>query len=100
MRGESVLKKLEVSVDERQIAGRLVERAIEIAKLNHKQASMLMGLGEDGAQLSRWCAGTEPHSMPRINRVPAIALGYAVALCELHGANVQMVATIPMTRLA
>jgi hypothetical protein len=30
--------------------------------------------------------------------VPALALGYAVALCELHQANVQTVVTIPMAR--
>jgi hypothetical protein len=98
MGGETLLKKLEVSATERQQVGRLVERAIEVAQLNHKQASLLMGLSDDGVQVSRWCAGTEPPSLARMNRVPALALGYAVALCELHQANVQTVVTIPMAR--
>jgi hypothetical protein len=83
MRGEGVLRKLEVGSEARQFVGRIIARAIEVAEMSHKEASIRMGLSDDGAQISRWCSGVEPPSLARIASVPRLACGLSVALAEL-----------------
>lgn len=95
--GETVLRKLEIDAESRRLVGRLIERAIEIAGMSKKAASLRMGLSDDGVQVSRWCAGTEPPSLVRLASVPALACGLAVALAELADAEVRTVISMRRT---
>lgn len=93
--GESLLKKIESNDDARRQVGRLIARAIEVAGISNKDASLRMGLSADGVQVSRWCAGTEPPSLLRLMSVPVLCCGLAVALAELQdGAEVRTVITL------
>lgn len=91
MGSESLLKKIESNDDARRQVGRLIARAIEVAGISNKDASLRMGLSADGVQVSRWCAGTEPPSLLRLTSVPALCCGLAVALAELADAEVRTV---------
>lgn len=96
MRGETLLKKLEVDEESRRLVGRVVKRAIEHAAITAKAASIRMGLSDDGVQVSRWCAGTEPPSLVRLLAVPELRDGLSIALAELNErAEVRTVISLP-----
>lgn len=93
MGGEALHKRL-VDPETRALVGKLIERAIEVSGLSKKEAAYRMGYDDDQSPISRWIAGLEPPVLWRFVNVPALACGLAVALAELHHAEVRTVISI------
>lgn len=77
----------------RDRVGAAVERALQLAGKTQKEAWALLG-HTNGAQLSRWCNGTERPQFDSLFAVEALRQPLAQALAEMAGAEVAVTVTI------
>lgn len=80
------LKKLEEPWRER--VGGAIDRAISLAGLTQKEAWVLLN-HSDGAQLSRWIAGTERPQFDALFSVEQLQRPLVVSLAKLAGITVR-----------